>query len=229
MDQFYEFWLPYYQIYLKSYIQGHILDHFEDSISKKSNFWHLKIGQIGIFYFLKFAKIKIWNINQNWNCLKLHFWPLVFSLIGILISQKIQSHVKKWLQNHLTYPTLIFPPQTRDRGRVSIRISRFCVVVDRVFSHNKKGGSAGTSVGWWWRRTTQKLSRGDDLIDCKLSPSQQLDLTAAESEQCIDGIKSLSMETSWAFKKITRAATSSTKFMTRGYILNNSNYYFRSE
>ena len=129
----------------------------------------------------------------------------------------------------IPYPNISTTDQRQGRGRVSIRISRFCVVVDRVFSHNKKGGSAGTSVGWWWRRTTQKLSRGDDLIDCKLSPSQQLDLTAAESEQCIDGIKSLSMETSWAFKKITRAATSSTKFMTRGYILNNSNYYFRSE
>ena len=164
------------------------------------------------------AKIKIWKINQNWNWLKLHFCPF-----GLFI------HTLK-LEFKTIWHTLIFPPQARERGRVSIRISRFCVVVDRVFSHNKKGGSsAGTSVGWWWRRTTQKLSRGDDLIDCKLSPSQQLDLTAAESEQCIDGIKSLSMETSWAFKKITRAATSSTKFMTRGYKLNNSNYYFRSE
>ena len=86
------------------------------------------------------------------------------------------------------------------------------MVVDRVFSHNKKGGSAGTYVGWWWRRTTQKLSRGDDLIDCKLSPSQQLDLTAAESEQCIDGIKSLSMETSWAFKKKKKNNKSSNIF-----------------
>ena len=91
VDQFYEFWLQYYQIYPKSYCtitysdqnldpsKVQILDHFEDSISKKSNlFWHLKIGQKRSFYFLKLAKmakIKIWKINQNWNWLKLHFCP----------------------------------------------------------------------------------------------------------------------------------------------------------
>ena len=111
--------------------------------------------------------------------------------------------------------TLIFPPQARERGRVSIRISSFCVVVDRVFSHNKKGGSVGT-FAWWWRRTTQKLSRGDDLIDCKLSPSQQMDLTAAKSEQCNDGIKSLSMETSWAFKKNNKSSNIFNKIYDKG-------------